>query len=66
MRTPLNAEAIATVTQVIEASAGQRFYETPKAIELWQEEPLRRLKRWPRKRIAWIFPEAAAGQQPEG
>jgi len=55
-RTPMNAVAIHTATQCIEVSEGQKFYETPKAIELWQEEPeLRFLKRWSKgKQVLWV------------
>lgn len=48
--------AIATCTMIIECDEGQCFYTTPKAVELWQEEPLHRIRRWPRKRILWLLP----------
>jgi hypothetical protein len=47
---------IATSTMIVGLDDGQCFYVTPKAIELWQEEPLRRIRRWPRKRILWLLP----------
>lgn len=57
-RTELNAAAIATAKQTIIKDAGQTFYQTPKAIELWQDEPLpRRIKRWDRKAVLWIIPD---------
>lgn len=56
MRTKLDAIAITTAGRIITRDAGQTFYETPKAIELWQDEPLRRIKRWNRKTVFWIVP----------
>lgn len=38
--------AICTVTKWVVRGEGQQFYQTPKSIELWQEEPLRFVRRW--------------------
>lgn len=47
--------AIRTATQIIELCEGQVFYRTPKAYEVWQEQPsLRRLARYPLSRVYWI------------
>lgn len=47
---------IAMRTMMIDRDHGQCFYATRKAIELWQEEPLWRIRRWPKKRILWLLP----------
>lgn len=39
-------ESLDTGAYIHEVSAGQMFYETPRTWELWQEEPLRFLRRW--------------------
>lgn len=58
MRTKLNAVAISTLKETIAKDPGQTFYETPKAVELWQDGPLpRRIKRWNRKAVFWIIPD---------
>ena len=48
-----DVSAIITAKQVIEADDAQRQYfcRTYRAWELWQEEPLMRLKRWPDSRV---------------
>lgn len=60
-RTPRpEVKAISTATRIIELAEGQMFYTTPKAWEIWQERPgelLRRIKRFDRKNIYWIFPK---------
>jgi len=48
--------AIRTVTQLIKLGPGQTFYRTPKAIELWQDDPFRRLKRWSQEQVVWEYP----------
>lgn len=51
-RTPLpKVTAIQLLTKRVERSAGQQFYRTNKAYELWQEEPLMRIRRWSDKNI---------------
>ena len=47
--------SISTATKIIELSEGQYFCTTPKAYELWQEEPLRFLKRWDRRRVFFVW-----------
>jgi len=47
--------AITTATMIIEVNADQVFMETPKAWELWQKDPLQRLKRWSKERVFWIL-----------
>lgn len=61
IRTPLpNTKAIQLTATIIERSAGQQFYRTNKAYELWQETPvLMRLKRWDGKRVFWTYDEDA-------
>lgn len=56
-RTPLpNVKAIQLATKIVERSAGQTFYRTNKAYELWQEEPeLMLLKRWSGKGVFWTY-----------
>ena len=50
-----DAIAIRTSRQYIMAEPGQKFYETTKGIELWQEQPLlRRIKRWNRRSVLWV------------
>lgn len=46
--------AITLQTKTVVLGANQVFMETPKAWELWQLEPLMRLKRWDRKNIWWV------------
>jgi len=48
-----NLRAIQTATRLIVAGEGQAWYETPKAFELWETDPLRRIKRWPRVVVFW-------------
>ena len=48
-------KAIETVTQRIELEGSQCYYRTPKAYEIWQEEPLYFLKRIPRTSVLWVI-----------
>lgn len=49
-----------TAKLTIELGEGQAFYQTPKAYEIWQEEPdLRRVKRIPKTQVLWIIGEWA-------
>lgn len=52
-RTPLpKVTAIQLLTKRVERSAGQQFYRTDdNAYELWQDEPLMRIRRWSDKNI---------------
>lgn len=52
-RTPLpKVTAIQLLTVIIVRSAGQQFYRTDdNAYELWQDEPLMRIRRWSDKNI---------------
>jgi hypothetical protein len=56
-RIPLpTVQAIQLSATNVERSAGQQFYRTNKAYELWQETPdLMRLKRWDGKRVFWTY-----------
>ncbi len=47
-------KAITTARMTIILNPGQCFYTTPKAFEVWQEEPLQRLKRIPALRVFWV------------
>lgn len=47
--------AIVTATKNIFKGEGQVFYRTEKTWELWQEEPLALVKRWPRKRVMFVL-----------
>jgi acyl-coenzyme A synthetase/AMP-(fatty) acid ligase len=49
--------SITTATRIIERQDNQHFCCTPKAWELWQSEPAKRIKRWDRKYIFWIIEE---------
>ena len=49
--------AMSTRRKIIEASEGQSFYQLPKSIELWQDEPLQRIIRISHKRVFWIMVE---------
>lgn len=45
-----------TAKLTIELGEGQAFYQTPKAYEIWQEEPeLRLVKRIPKKQVFWVI-----------
>ena len=46
---------IRTTTQAIVLAVGQCFYRTPRAYEIWQEDPLRRIKRIPNDRVFWVI-----------
>lgn len=50
-----NVKAISTMTRRIELVEGQYFCRTPKAYEIWQENPLMRLKRISRNRVCFVF-----------
>lgn len=56
MRYETDIVAIRTARTLIKRNHGtQVFYETPKAYELWQKNPLRRLKRWSKSRVLGVF-----------
>jgi len=48
-------KAIETMTKRIELDESQCYYRTPKAYEIWQEEPLIFLKRIPRTSVLWVI-----------
>lgn len=47
-------KALTTARLRIELDKGQVFYSTQKAFEIWQEKPLRHIKRIPKKRVFWV------------
>lgn len=49
-----NIKMLRTAKQDIMLSEGQCFYRTPKAYEIWQEEPLYMVKRISQDRVFWI------------
>lgn len=49
-----DVEAITTAKLTIELAEGQTFYETNTAYEIWDENPLRRVHRIPKKRVYWV------------
>lgn len=49
-----DAIAIRTARQRIVAGDGQMFCQTGRAVELWEREPLRLLKRWDAKSVLWV------------
>lgn len=60
-RTPLpKVTAIQLLTKRVERSAGQQFYRTDKAYELWQEEPLMLRRRWSDDDVYWTYDGEAA------
>ena len=50
-----DVSAVSTATKTIEADKGQSWYKTGTAWELWQNKPLARLLRIPRKRVYWVL-----------
>lgn len=50
-----DVKAITTATKQYELADNQVFYCTKAAWEIWQEEPLIRIMRIPRKRILSVF-----------
>lgn len=55
-----DVRAISLRTKIYEIISGQTFYETPKAWELWLNDPLMRLMRWPKSRVLWVIPKNEA------
>ena len=47
--------AVSTAKFIIELDTNQFWCSTPKAYEIWQREPLRRVKRIPEKQIRVIY-----------
>ena len=56
-RIRLDVRAITTARLTMELGPGQVFAETPKAWEIWQEDPLMRVKRIRRNRVFWVIEE---------
>ena len=52
-------EAISTARYVRTLHNGQFFCETLKAWEIWQEQPLTRLKRFSKQAVLWVIPRKA-------
>jgi len=48
---------ITTAQLSIELNPGQVFVETPRAWEIWQKEPLARVKRIRKDRVFWVIEE---------
>lgn len=46
-----HVKAIVTAKETIALSSGQFFCRTPRAWEIWQESPIRRLVRIPQKKV---------------
>jgi hypothetical protein len=51
--------AITTATQQIELADGQGFYITRGAWEIWENDPVRLVKRIPHKRVFFVFEKEA-------
>ena len=49
-----SVKAISTAKITYSLADGQNFYKTPKAWEIWQEDPLARIKRIPRNRVMFV------------
>jgi len=49
-----NIDAVITARKKIELDDGESFYLTSTAVEVWQDDPLKRLKRIPRDKIEWV------------
>lgn len=49
-----DVKAIHTARLSFYLHTGQTFYTTPKAYEIWNEEPLQMVKRIPRKSVYWV------------
>lgn len=45
---------LSTATMLITLSEDQEFYENPKSWEIWNTNPLQRVKRIDKKRIFWV------------
>lgn len=50
-----DVKALITARQEIELGPNQTFYKTPKAWEIWDDNPLRRVKRIPSTRVFWVI-----------
>ena len=52
-----DVRTITTARLTMELGPGQVFAETPRAWEIWQEDPLMRVKRIRRDRVFWVIEE---------
>jgi len=61
-----DAKELMTARLTIGLHPGQSFYETPKAYEIWDEDPLRFVNRIPKKRVYWVITKTNGVELGEG